>query len=293
MNRECQIVRTLLCHRDVNLAIQCLDSVLQLSEDPVTLVIHEDGSLTKDDQEKMSDKLPGIRFIRRSDADLVMMEKLRAHPHARTFREKSVWGLKLLDVVLAEPGHCFYLDGDIRFFRPFRGLFTGGATQGRCVFLRDNVWQAYSIRPWHLLDRRKLRVGSGINTGLTLCDPAVYDLDFVDWFLAQPDWRVIPAWTEPTCWAALAIRVGGSCVSPKQMVNLYPRARITSETVGGHFLSSYRDEWSDLLIAPFRRDSPTLSVQMEPLAPLHSLGLLCNQAKRKMQNTFLKRRARP
>ena len=238
-----EAIRTLLCHRDVDLAIHCLGSAVQMSADPVRVVIHEDGSLTTGDREKIEARLPGARIMDRREADAIMAEKLASHSNARSFREGSVWGLKLLDVVLAEPGLCFYLDGDIRFFRPFRGLFADAAVRERCVFLRDTVWQAYSVRPWHLLDARGLNVASGINTGLTLCDPAIFDLDFVDWFLAQPDWRVIPAWTEPTCWAALALRGNGHGVIPEQLTNLYPSARITARTIAGHFLSAHRAQW--------------------------------------------------
>jgi hypothetical protein len=279
-------LRTLLCHRDVGLAIHCLDSVMRLSADPVQLVIHDDGSLTPEDREKLAKALPGSRILDRQVADELMAERLSAYPNARAFREGSVWGLKLLDVVLAEPGLCFYLDSDIRFFLPFRGLFADAATRGRCVFLRDTVWQAYSIRPWHLLDQRGLRVASGINTGLTLCDPQVFDLGFVDWFLGQLDWRVIPAWTEPTCWAALALRAGGQAIDPKQVTNLYPSAKVTVQTLGAHFLSAYRSQWQALLDQPVRHTiSRATDVRFQILRPLTAASLALNQLTRKLQNS--------
>ena len=280
-------LRTLLCHRDVGLAIHCLDSVMRLSADPVQLVIHEDGSLTPEDREKLAKALPGSRIFDRQMADDIMAERLSAYPNARAFREGSVWGLKLLDVVLAEPGLCFYLDSDIRFFLPFRGLFADAATRGRCVFLRDTVWQAYSIRPWHLLDQRGLRVASGINTGLTLCDPQVFDLGFVDWFLGQLDWRVIPAWTEPTCWAALALRADGQAIDPEQVTNLYPSAKVTEQSLGAHFLSAYRSQWQALLDQPVRHTiSRATDVRFQTLRPLTAASLALNQLKRKMQNSI-------
>ena len=280
-------LRTLLCHRDVGLAIHCLDSVMRLSADPVQLVIHDDGSLTPEDREKLAKALPGSRILDRQVADDIMAERLSAYPNARAFREGSVWGLKLLDVVLAEPGLCFYLDSDIRFFLPFRGLFADAATRGRCVFLRDTVWQAYSIRPWHLLDQRGLRVASGINTGLTLCDPQVFDLGFVDWFLGQLDWRVIPAWTEPTCWAALALRADGQAIDPKQVTNLYPSAKVTEQSLGAHFLSAYRSQWQALLDQPVRHTiSRATDVRFQTLRPLTAASLALNQLKRKMQNSI-------
>jgi hypothetical protein len=287
-------LRTLLCHRDVDLAIHCLNTARQLSVDPVEVVIHEDGSLTSEDRRKLAIGLPGARILDRQVADAIMAERLAAFPNARAFREGSVWGLKLLDVVLAEPGLCFYLDSDIRFFRPFRGLFVEASTRGRCVFLCDTVWQAYSIRPWHLLDQRKLRVASGINTGLTLCDPHVFDLYFVDWFLGQLDWRVIPAWTEPTCWAALALRADGLAVDPKQVTNLYPSAKVTAQTLGAHFLSAYRSQWQPLLDQPLQESNcrPT-ALRFQTLRSLTAAGLAINQFKRKLQNTVLRSIAQP
>lgn len=287
-------LRTLLCHRDVDLAIHCLNSAVQLSTDPVQVVIHEDGSLTPADREKLSSGLPGVRILDRHVADELMAERLAAYPNARAFREGSVWGLKLLDVVLAEPGLCFYLDSDIRFFRPFRGLFVDASTRGRCVFLRDTVWQAYSIRPWHLLDQRGLRVASGINSGLTLCDPQVFDLSFVDWFLGQLDWRVIPAWTEPTCWAALALRADGQAVDHQQVTNLYPSAKVTEQTLGAHFLSAYRSQWQSLLDQPIgATKAKATDLRFQALRPLTAAGLAINQFKRKLQNTVLRSIAQP
>jgi len=287
-------LRTLLCHRDVEMAIHCLNTALQLSADPVQLVIHEDGSLTAEDRNKLALELPGSRILDRNAADQIMAERLAGYSNALAFRKGSVWGLKLLDVVLAESGLCFYIDSDIRFFRPFRGLFVDAATRGRCVFLRDTVWEAYSIRPWHLVDRRGLKVASGINTGLSFCDPAVFDLDYIDWFLAQADWRVIPAWAEPTCWAALALRANGQAIDAQQLTNLYPSAKVTERTIGGHFLSAYRSQWQSLLDQPVSetKASPA-TLRFLPLRSLPAAGLAINQIKRKLQNTVLQTIVQP
>jgi hypothetical protein len=284
-----QRVRILLCHRDVDLALHCVQTAVHMSADPVQLVIHDDGSLTAQDLEILATRFPGSRVIQRQWADDVMASILSRYPNAWAFRQGSVWGLKLLDVVLAEPGLCFYMDSDICFFRPFVGLFVEAATRGRCVFLRDTVWDSYSIRPWHLAGHRALRVAAGINSGLTFCDSAVFDLDFVDWFLGQEDWRVIRAWIEPTCWAALALRANGHAVDPLQLTNLYPTARVSTHTLGGHFLSSYRSQWQTLLYSTTRDiTAQPESVRFQPLRPLSAPALAINQLKRKLQNTILR-----
>jgi hypothetical protein len=277
-------VRTLLGHRDVALMVRCWRTLLECCRDPVEPVVHDDGTLTAGDGAAIQAALPGSRILWRRQADAVMAEKLARHPAARAFREGSVWGLKLLDVVLAEEGDCFYMDADVRFFRPFRGLFSREAVAGRAVFLRDTVWAAYSIRPWQLLDRRRLRVVEGINTGLTCIDRALYPLDFVDWFLAQPDWRVIPAWTEPTCWAAVAARSNGHAVDPADIVNLYPGAAVGPDTIGAHFLAAYRPRFQRELEAPVSHWDAAAAVRVNALSRLGPLSLGLNQLRRKLAN---------
>jgi hypothetical protein len=122
----------------------------------------------------------------------------------------------------------------------------------------------------------------------------VFDLSFVDWFLGQPDWRVIPAWTEPTCWAALAMRAAGHAVDPTQLTNLYPSAKVTDTTVGAHFLSAYRSQWKDLLDGPVHGPLATPhQLRFQPLKALSAAALAINQSKRKLQNTMLRRLIRP
>ena len=282
-------VRTLLCHRDVPLMLDCWRTIVQCSEEKFETVVHDDGSLTAEDEAMIREAIPRSRVLHRGEADAIMAERLARHANASAFRAGSVWGLKLLDVVLAESGDCYYVDGDIRFFRPFRGLFCREAVARRSVFLRDTVWTAYSIRPWHLLDRRRLRVVEGINTGLVLYDRGQFDLDYVDWFLAQPDWRVIPAWTEPTCWAALGARHNGHAIDPRQVTNLYPSAKVTDATIGAHFLSAYRGRFrAELATAP-RLDCPPEAIRFESLGEVGALALGSNQLKRKLTNEWSRR----
>ena len=285
-------IRTLLSHRDVDFMIDNWSTLVSCNRDPFTTVVHDDGSLTSTDIEKITSRIPSSRVLRKPDADEIMQQKLAAHPHARAFRAKQVWGIKLLDIVLAEPGHCYYADSDIRFLRPFRGLFTEDTVAGRCAFLRDEVWMAYSIRPWHLsrwFDRRGLRVVEGINTGLTIIDQSRFDLDFVDWFLAQPDWEVIPAWVEPTCWAALAVRANGHAIDPTQLTNLYPSAAVGPETVGVHLLSAYRKHFHSLLEQAPTLQMPCVDIRLQSLGVSGPWKFSCNQIGRKIRNEIDRR----
>lgn len=285
-------VHSLICHRDIELSLHCLRSIEIWSLDPVRIVLHDDGSLTEDDCDLIRTALNNPHIVRKRDADGLMAEKLVSFPAAAAFRRDSVWGLKLLDIVLLEEDACFYCDGDIRFFRPFRGLFTPLAASHKAVFLADVIWEGYSVRPWHLFDGRRLRISSGINTGLTIVDRSCYDLEFVDWFLGQPDWRCIPAWTEPTCWAALSARVGGHVVSPNQIVNLYPNAEIEEDAIGAHFLSSYRRQWVEKLYSSEAKEEAVADVRFHAARNCSAARLAFSQVKRKCQNFMAIRNAR-
>jgi hypothetical protein len=266
--------------------LRCWPTLVAGSRETVETVVHDDGSLTLEDEAALRAAIPRCRILWRRVADGLMADQLRAHRHAAAFRAGSVWGLKLLDVALAEAGDCYYVDADVRFFRLFTGLFTPSAISSGPVFLRDLVWTAYSIRPWHLLDRRHLRVSAAINTGLTLISRRDYDLDFVDWFLAQSDWRVIPAWTEPTCWAALAARTQGRTIEPEQLPNVYPGFRLGPETIGAHFLSAYRSRFDAALAAPLKVDVPAEAVRFRTLGRTGPVALAANQLKRKLGNEW-------
>jgi len=279
-------VRTLLGRRDVPLMLNNWQTLVRCSAEPFETVVHDDGSLTPTDEDAIAAVIPRSRILWRTEADARLQTVLARHQHARSFRAASLWSLKLLDVVLAEPGDCYYIDADVRFLRPFRGLFTRATLANRVVFFRDPVWTSYSVRPWHLWDRRGLRLVEGINTGITFCDRACFDLDFVDWFLRQPDWRVIPAWTELTCWAALAARADGHAFAPEQMTNFYPQARVTSETVAAHFLSSFRAGFATELTLPPRLTEPPVEIRVQRLRPLGAVALAGNQLKRKLTNEW-------
>ena len=94
-------VRSLVCHRDVGYALFCLDSLRRNSQEPLTLVIHDDGSLTSEDQELLRTSL-SAEIVSRRQADETMNEKLRTRRHSAAFRSQNPLALKLLDVVLMD-----------------------------------------------------------------------------------------------------------------------------------------------------------------------------------------------
>jgi hypothetical protein len=238
------VVHSLIGKKGLPFYLTCLDSLQFFSSDPVKLYIHSDGSLEQEDKILIQEKLgQDIEWVGRKEADELVLEKLIPYKNCFKLRKNSIWGIELFDYHMIETSELsFWCDADVRFFRPYKGLFTIDAAENKCVFLRDTNWHAYTFHPKHLMGPKKLPVCSGINTGLNLLDKKFYDLEFIDWFLGQKDFFRIPEWVVPSCYAALGARCNSFFVEPQQILNLYPNAKIGAATFAGHFLSSYRQE---------------------------------------------------
>ena len=115
------------------LAITCLGSLLSYSVDDVELTLHDDGSLTEDDAERLRQALK-CRVIFRAEAEEMMSDKLDKFPHCRDYRSINVQALKLLDVpLLHDDASVAFCDSDVLFLRPFPELFDN--TENSLVFM--------------------------------------------------------------------------------------------------------------------------------------------------------------
>jgi hypothetical protein len=108
-------LHALVCKRDVNMMLTSAKSLLRYCP-PVCLVLHDDGSLGDDDCELLSEHLPGVRIIRRADADDEMQRVLA--PAVFQKRQQHFFLVKLLDFNHFNRGtHTLMLDSDILFLK--------------------------------------------------------------------------------------------------------------------------------------------------------------------------------
>jgi hypothetical protein len=214
--------------------------------EPLSLIIHDDGSLTQLDQERLLAKLPNSKILVRAEADQQMMELLHHYPHCRRYRSEHVYGLKLLDIALLSPGDFAYCDSDILFFRPFQNLFVWPDPNTSAIFMQDYT-NAYSMLPWHLLGSKRPKLVSKVNAGLSLFRKAAYELDFIEWFLGQEQFRHKVGWLEQSCWAALGHRVGCRQWHPNQIVLIRPWTQLSHQLVAGHFVKEVRYRMSEFI----------------------------------------------
>lgn len=286
-----RIVTTLLCHAHVDMALLCLGSLLSYAAEPLRLRIHDDGTLTEEDRERLTvglaADLGGPDFISRAEADERLGDLLSARPATREMRRRNPLGLKLVDAALLAPGErLLFCDSDVLFFRPFSGLW-GGA--GETVFMRDTQ-NAYSVRSWDLLREPRLRLAGHVNSGIVGFPRSSYDPDLVEWFLARPEHNRTPVWLEQTAWALLGGRTGCRFIDPARVrlpADNESPADLGDETVALHFVSPrrgllpvYAEQGAER--ARGRRGEPPVRLETIPARPCRWWQLAATEVGRRV-----------
>lgn len=250
-------VRTLIGHQQVEVGLKCLPSLLRFSAEPMTPVLHDDGTLNSEDCARLLAALPGAAIIKRDEADSRVEPLLARYPRCRKYRQQHPLALKLLDMPFLEPDDLAYCDSDVLFLKPYTQLFQWSSADASAIFMQD-IQHAYSLRPWHIYPFGKIRVPCQVNTGLIFFRAAEFDPEFIEWLLGQKQLQEVfnkrPHWIEQTCWAALGWRVGCYVWSRRQFVIATPRMLgLTEATVGIHFVAASRSKLDEF---PITKDCP-------------------------------------
>lgn len=277
------IVRTLICHKDVDTALPCLKSLLDQSRDVIQLLLHDDGTLTEKDAEVLLQSLPGSSILSRKEADLRMEEILKNHPRCLRLRSDYPLSLKLLDVALLSEGDLTYCDTDILFFRSFSGIPSLTA-QASAIFMSDPN-EAYALRPWHLTPFGPLRLPASVNTGIICFRKNAYDLDYVEWMwnqtALQQAFKKTMCWAEQTCWAALGARTDCSLLSTEQFQVVGASWKPQPGTIAGHFVTSYRSRLPEYFQNTNANSGSVSLLQIIPAKKCGIFRLAAHQAARR------------
>jgi hypothetical protein len=274
-------VTTLLCHAHVDMALLCLGSLLACSAEPLRLRIHDDGTLTEEDRERLTAGLSGPDFVSRAEADERVADLLAGRPATREMRRRNPLGLKLVDAALLAPGErLLFCDSDVLFLRPFSGLW---GAEGETVFLRDSQ-SAYSVRSWQMLREPRLRLAGHVNTGIIGFPRAAYDPDLIEWFLARPEFNRTPVWLEQTAWALLGGRSGCCFVDPARVRLPGDReTELDDELVALHFVSPRRALLPVITgQARDRRGEPPVLLKTVPALPCPWWELAATELRRRL-----------
>ncbi len=196
-------VCSLLGSAHVDLALKCLGSLQRQAQESVQFQLHDDGSLTPADVERLTAALGGPQFVMRKEADQRMQPLLATYPALTRIRRTNPYLLKLLDIVLlSDQDTIAFTDTDVYFLRPCSGLFELPAPEATtCMMLDDQ--NAYSIRSWQIPQYR-IWIPRYCNSGLILQRKASFDLDRLEWFFSQPALlKNQYFFVEQTAWALL------------------------------------------------------------------------------------------
>jgi hypothetical protein len=278
-------VRTLIGHQQLKTGLRCLPSLSKFSAEPVTLFIHDDGTLNEEDCERLLMALPGAVIVRRNEADTYVEPLLARYPKCREYRQQHPLGLKLIDMALFEKEVLAYCDSDVLFLKPYAGLFQWPEDHHMAAIFMQDIQNAYSLHPWHIYPFGKIRVPQKINSGLILFRTSMYDLDFIEWLLGQRRLQSVfkkrAHWIEQTCWAALGWRVGSYVWSASQFMIATPNMTgLSEETVGIHFVAACRGKLQDFPQSEENDRKAAIPIEIRP-TKLSSAGLMLMQDIRK------------
>jgi hypothetical protein len=161
-------VHTLLCSQHVNYFIWAA-TCFQWCCGSARFVIHDDGSLTEYDEHVLYKTLgsKNLEIISRSDADVLLADKLAEFPWCQKRRAYNHHGLKLLDCwLLAKSEKIIVMDSDVLFLRKDLDWWARWMTCSSLVYNEEP--ENYSDSAEHFGGRDALKVG--FNSGLMILD---------------------------------------------------------------------------------------------------------------------------
>ncbi len=261
-------VRTLMGVGSFESSVTCLRSVVNGSQEPLRLIVHEDGTLTPGHRDRLRAEVdPHLEFVLRDDADEAVVPLLARYPSCLDYRQRAPLALKLFDTVLLNDGPLVFVDSDIFFRKTVAGLFDP-ARVGRPTFM-DNGTHSYAIRPWRAWPADPMRLAGRINSGLIVGWTASIDLDFAEWVLNRLArdvvFRTRPYWVEQTCWAALAGRTETRLFDPRQVaMATATMSEVTPEAVAIHFVSTFRGSLANYQDQTPQPGNPAVAVRTIP-----------------------------
>src|SRR6185369_1948831 len=88
-DRRMKRVASLLGHAHVEMAALCLGTLLRGSAEPLALRLHDDGSLTSEDRERLAAALNDPEVVPRAEADERVAEVLARRPALAAFRRRN------------------------------------------------------------------------------------------------------------------------------------------------------------------------------------------------------------
>jgi len=241
------VVTTLLCHKHVSMALDCLGSWQRLCNTPLKFRIHDDGTLQDHDVASLREVLDSPEIVSKQEAEELIATKLARYRNVVRLRENYKNICKPFDLVhyANDEWYCF-IDSDILFWKKFTNPFNLLSKEIPAIFMRDRE-NSYSMRSWQKLLSRDVSLCSKLNSGFIGIKRELVCPELLDWFVGKDLHRGIPAarsggpgaMLDQTFWAFLGARVGCRILDDSQFRVMRDEPD-NPELIGGHFTAKTR-----------------------------------------------------
>jgi hypothetical protein len=226
------------------MALICLKSLLATSQEKLQLVIHDDGSLTDEDQTLVRSDLPDSLLVSREQADCELARILEVLPTLRQARTRLPHLLKVLDVPVSCHGEnvCF-IDSDVFFLRAHRGLFQISKTRSVCARFMFDSRTCHGFRLRDFWPAGPVCLIARLNSGLFCVKRTAIDFEWIEAVCSRvglPQILQHRSWFEQGLWAAIAGRIGCEMVDRSQIATAEIVSEIPPDPVALHFITPAR-----------------------------------------------------
>ena len=237
-------VHNLLCHRDISIALICLKSLLATSQEKLQIIVHDDGSLTDEDQTFIRDQLPNSALVSRDQADRELAIVLDALPILRKARPKLPHLLKVLDVpMLCRSDNVCFVDSDVFFLRAHRALFEISKPRSVHARFMSDIRTCHGFRLKDFWPLGPVSPIARLNSGLFCIKRNVIDFDWIEAVCSRVGLSQMlqhRSWFEQGLWAAIAARVGCEMIDRSQIATAEVASQIPQDPIALHFVTPVR-----------------------------------------------------
>ena len=237
-------VHNLLCHRDISTALICLKSLLSTSQEKLQIIVHDDGSLTNEDQTFIRDQLPNSALVSRDQADRELAIVLDALPILRKARLKLPHLLKVLDVpMLCRSDNVCFVDSDVFFLRAHRALFEISKPRSVHARFMSDIRTCHGFRLKDFWPLGPVSPIARLNSGLFCIKRNVIDFDWIEAVCSRVGLSQMlqhRSWFEQGLWAAIAARVGCEMIDHSQIATAEVASQIPQDPIALHFVTPVR-----------------------------------------------------
>ncbi|WP_374166796.1 hypothetical protein [Arcticibacter sp. MXS-1] len=243
-----QDVYTLLCERDMGMALVTLPRVIGFLGQDQRLIVMDDGSLTEKSASIVKSLSDKVEVIGRKEREDMILSEISGFPHCMKFREEYAPAFKLIDIpILAgkeERTRFCYTDSDIIYLRNCEDYFRRDVN----TYLRTDGIKI-SVKLSKVFFKYKWSIPYKFNSGYFSYDCSGYDLDLIEYFVSRPDVRNVPWVIEQTGWG-LVFGASGPFYSPNedQFVCREQFEGPKPDTLAIHLIANLKgkvDEWAN------------------------------------------------